>query len=233
MLADFEHRVEPIMAILGLIWLALFVLDMVHGLDAPLAAASTIIWIIFIADFLLRLIVAPHRARYLERNWLTALSLLVPALRIARIGPIIRALRAIRGFRLVRAVGSLNRGMRALARTMHRRGISYVFVLTVLVTLAGAAGMYALEPHASNGNGFANYGDALWWTSMVMTTLGSTYWPRTAPGRILGFLLSLYAIGVFGYITATLASFFVDRVLREVRALRAEVRVLAAAPRSS
>jgi len=46
---------------------------------------------------------------------------------------------------------------------------------------------------------------------MIMTTMGSAYWPRTPEGRALAFLLSLFAIGVFGYITATLASFFVDR----------------------
>ena len=65
--------------------------------------------------------------------------------------------------------------------------------------------------------------------------------PRTTEGRVLTFLLSLYGLGVLGYITATLASFFVgrdaqkpagplagsgdlDRVLREVRAIRAELQ---------
>ena len=46
---------------------------------------------------------------------------------------------------------------------------------------------------------------------MIITTLGSAHWPGTAEGRILGFLLSLYAFGIFGYITATLATFFVGR----------------------
>jgi voltage-gated potassium channel len=46
---------------------------------------------------------------------------------------------------------------------------------------------------------------------MIMTTMGSAYWPRTPEGRILALLISLFAIGVFGFVTATLASFFVDR----------------------
>jgi voltage-gated potassium channel len=71
---------------------------------------------------------------------------------------------------------------------------------------------------------------------MIMTTLGSAYWPRTPEGRILAPLLSLFAIGVFGYITASLASFFVDRDAAaadsatasesELRAIRRELRLL-------
>jgi len=39
---------------------------------------------------------------------------------------------------------------------------------------------------------------------MVMTTMGSDYFPRTTQGRVLCF-----AHAVFGYVTATLATFFV------------------------
>ena len=46
---------------------------------------------------------------------------------------------------------------------------------------------------------------------MIMTTMGSAYWPQTAEGRILCVLLALYSFTVFGYVTATLASFFIHR----------------------
>jgi voltage-gated potassium channel len=46
---------------------------------------------------------------------------------------------------------------------------------------------------------------------MIMTTMGSAYWPQTAEGRVLCVVLALYAFGVFGYVTATLATFFVGR----------------------
>jgi voltage-gated potassium channel len=47
---------------------------------------------------------------------------------------------------------------------------------------------------------------------MLLTTLGSEYWPKTAEGRILTFLMSVYAFAIFGYITATIASYFIGRV---------------------
>ena len=35
-----------------------------------------------------------------------------------------------------------------------------------------------------------------------MTTLGSEYWPKSTEGRLLCFLLAVYAFAVWGYITA-------------------------------
>ena len=46
---------------------------------------------------------------------------------------------------------------------------------------------------------------------MLMTSIGSQYWPVTTEGRLLCVLLSLYGFAVFGYITASFASFFVGR----------------------
>ncbi len=74
---------------------------------------------------------------------------------------------------------------------------------------------------------------------MIMTTMGSSYWPVTAQGRILCLLLSLYAFVAFGYLTATLASYFIDRDAarpdaavagaEDVKALRHEIAALHAA----
>ncbi len=101
--------------------------------------------------------------------------------------------------------------MRALGASMGRRGFGYVVALTVIVTLAGAAGMYAFENILPDGRGLNSYGEALWWTAMLLTSLGSEYWPRTAEGCVLCLLLALYGFAMFGYVTATLATFFVGR----------------------
>jgi voltage-gated potassium channel len=46
---------------------------------------------------------------------------------------------------------------------------------------------------------------------MLLTTMGSDYWPRTAEGRLLCLLLAVYAFAVFGYVTAAIAAYFVGR----------------------
>lgn len=212
-LADFEQWIERPMQILGFVWLALLILEFTHGLTPLLAGVSTTIWVVFLVDFALRMYLAPAKLEYLRRNWLIAISLVVPPLRIFSVFRALRVLRAarvVRGFRLVRVISSLNRGMGALGRSMGRRGLGYILVLTTLVTFGGAAGMYAFEngvgPHSLN-----DYANALWWTAMIMTTLGSSYWPQTAEGRLLCLLLAFYAFAVWGYVTASLATYFVGK----------------------
>lgn len=244
LLQQLDEWLELPLIALGFVWLALLVVEFGWGLSPLLANLNILIWAIFIVDFVLKLVLAPHKGRYLRQNWLTAIALLAPALRVIRlfyVARLLRTARAARGLRLLRVVSSTNRGMRALRASMQRRGLGYLIALTLLVTLAGAAGMYSFERDVSEG--LHSFSAALWWTAMLMTTLGSDYWPQTAEGRMLAFFLALYALAVFGYVTASLATFFIGRdaanaqaeiageeslaALRaEIAALRAEVRAL-------
>lgn len=234
LLEDLQDWLEKPMLALSAVWLALLVVELVWGLSRSLWLLGQAIWIMFIAEFALALWLAPARVRYVRTHWLEALSLLAPALRVLRIARIARFARAgasARGLRLVRVIGSLNRGMKALGSAMGRRGFGYVLALTLLVAFVGAAGMYALEREAPGG-GFESYAMALWWTAMILVTMGSEYWPQTPDGRVLCFFLALYAFTVFGYVTATLATFFLgedakgdNEALRsELAALREELR---------
>ncbi|GAB6194746.1 hypothetical protein PAGU2595_000450 [Lysobacter xanthus] len=223
------------MIVLAFVWLALFVVETVADPLPWLGAVNWAIWGLFLLEFALGLVLAPAKGAYLRRNWLKALALAAPALRLLRVFRVLRLARAagvIRGTRMVRIVSSLNRGMGALGKSIGRRGAGYVSALTLLVTFAGAAGMYAFENDGGHA-GFRDFADALWWTAMIMTTMGSAYWPETGAGRVLCILLALYSFAVFGYVTAVLASFFVGRdigrdggeadlaqVLAELRALR-------------
>jgi voltage-gated potassium channel len=195
------------MTFLALVWLALLIIELVRGVSPALEQLGLIIWGIFIVEFVLRLAISTHRLEFLKRNWFTGVTLLLPALRAFRV---LRLARAIRGVRLVRILGSVNRGMNSIGRAMQRRGLSYVVAVTIIVVLLGAAGMYAFERDVEPAV-LDSYGDALWWTAMLLTTIGSDYWPRSTEGRLLSLLLSLYALGILGYITATLAAFFVGR----------------------
>lgn len=235
-----EAWLETPMLVLSALWLGIVLAELLGWTGRLLETVGTAIYIAFIAEFALRFALAPEKGTFLRRNWLTLISLAVPALRLLRALRILRAARALRGLRLVRIVGTANRSMNALRRTLQRRRFGYVLGLTALVVLLGAAGMLSFEPAAEVEGGFASYGDALWWTGMLVTSIGSEFWPKTSEGRALTFLLSLYGLAVFGYITASFASFFVGRdaeehdapvagsaevqaLAREIAALRAEI----------
>ena len=229
LLRRLEDSLETPMLVLAFVWLALLVGELIWGESLMFEVLGTIIWVIFILDFAVAFVLAPHKIAYLKNNWLTALSLLVPALRLFRFSRVFRLFRLARmgrSLRLLRVVSSLNRGMRALGASLSRRGFGYVLALTVLVAFTGAAGMYAFENAAPDG--LKSYGEALWWTTMVLTTMGSQYWPLTIEGRVLCVFLALYAFAVFGYVTATLATFFIGRDAEDDEAELAGARQLAA-----
>jgi voltage-gated potassium channel len=213
-LQQLEDWLETPMLILGFVWLALFIIEIIWGFNPLLEAFSITIWIIFILDFLLKLVIAPHKISYIKSSWLTAISLVLPALRtfrIIRVVRILRTARAVRGLQLLRVMTRANRGMRVLSASVSRRGFGYVVALTMIVTVVGAAGMYAFENEVPVESGLHSYSTAFWWTAMLMTTMGSDYSPKTPEGRVLCFFLALYAFAVFGYVTATLATFFIGR----------------------
>lgn len=228
-----EARSELPMVLLGFVWLGLFVTELVTGLGAALRTVGTAIWVIFVVDFVLRLWLAVDRFAYLRRNWLTAVSLAVPALRMFRAVRAIALLRGVRGVRVVRVAGTLNRALRALGKTFRRRGFAYVLAASVLIVVLAAATILAFERGTV---GFQNYGDALWWTAMMVLSVGAEVWPASPEGRVLAFFLALYGFSILGYVAATLTSFFLDRDAhdeqaelvgaRDLRSLQAEIRAL-------
>ncbi|MEC4812988.1 MAG: ion channel [Scytonema sp. PMC 1069.18] len=245
-LQQIEDWLEVPMLVLSFAWLGLFIVEVTQGLSPLLQIVSNSIWFLFILDFIIEFTIVPRKLRYIKTNWLTAIALILPALRLFRLAYIVRLLhtaRAARGLQLLRVITRTNQGMRALGASFNRRGFGYVVLLSLIVTLIGAAGMYAFE-NLPEGNGLNSYGVALWWTAMIMTTMGSEYWPQTPEGRVLCFILALYSSAVFGYVTAVLATFFIGRdaedeeaeiagtksleaLRHEISQLRADIQALA------
>ena len=223
MLEQIDSALSGVMVLLSAAWIALVVVEMAgDGLPPSLEVALWVIWAIFIADFLLEFTIAPIKTQYLRTHWLTVLSLVLPALRILRLAPALRLIRAgrvVRGVGLLRVLTSINRGLASLRATAARRGVGYVIAATALVMVVGAAGMAFFESSTpvdgypdpvAEAPEIRDYGDAFWWTAYAMTT-GAPNTPATSEGKILGWLLSLFGLGVFGYLTATLASHFIER----------------------
>jgi voltage-gated potassium channel len=224
LLLHITRMTDKLMIALAFVWVGLMIADLLGKSSPPLVILNYVIWGIFILDFLVKFFIAPRKGTFLRAQWITIISLILPAFRILRI---FQALNALRALSLVRILTSLNRSMRALVNAMGKRGVGYVTILTIIVLFAGAAGMYQFENPdqlakegygdiVNRGGGLQSYSDAVWWTAMLMTTIGSQYWPVTMAGRVLCFIISMYSLGVFGYITATLASFFVDEDTKNV-----------------
>lgn len=202
------------MLFLSFAWFLVIITELVNGIIPLLLILGTLLWALFVLYFGLRLAIVPDRVLFLKRNWLFVLAILVPILRFIpflQTFPLARALTATFGMQVIWMCASADQGLRSLRRTIGRKGAAYALTFTVVVILAGAAGMLHFEKDAPDPQGIHSYPKALWWAAMQITNIGSGYRPMTPGGEVLCLGLSIFAVAVFGYLTALFAAFFIGR----------------------
>src|ERR671921_2004156 len=110
--ARFVRALEQPMLVLSAVWTTLLVIEFTQGLSPWLQTVNDVIWALFVAQFAAEFVVSPSKRLYLRKRWVTAVSLALPALRLLRLVRVVRAGRlagAMRGIRLARLLGAINR----------------------------------------------------------------------------------------------------------------------------
>jgi voltage-gated potassium channel len=147
-----------------------------------------IVWIILIADFVIRIVSIRNREMFLRQNWVLAVALIFPPLRIVLLAHAIKVMNT-------RAKGSIG----------NKVGW-YTLFLTTLVVLVGSVLVVASEARSPKAN-ITSLGDALWWSMETISTVGyGDFYPVTVPGRIIAVMLFINGIGLLSVVTAQLAS---------------------------
>lgn len=163
---------------------------------------------IFLLDFAVRIAATEHKWRFLRHNILFLL-LSVPYLNItAWIG-----LLPPREWSLALTTIPILRTLLALyllVRWIIRDGIRQLFTayaLTLLLfTFISALIFYDFEFGINSG--LSDFGDAIWWAFMNMTTVGSTITPITAIGKSLAVLLPLFGMLMLPLFTVYISNIF-------------------------
>lgn len=171
-----------------------------------LEALSWGLWGLFFVEFAIKFALAPVKRHYVRDHPLDVLVLLMPFLRFLRV---LRVLRATRALPVIRILVFGGRGSGSALALLKRRRLGQLAIISAMVILIGASVGLLLEEGAP-GARIEDFGDALWWSSSLVTTIGSELYPVTAAGRVLAFVLMLYAIGVFSYFIGAIASVLVD-----------------------
>lgn len=90
------------------------------------------------------------------------------------------------------------------------RVVLYTVEATALVIFIAALSVYDAERGVGDIDTFP---DAVWWAFVTNTTVGyGDYFPVTDAGRLVAVGLMIGAIALIGVVTATLASWIVERV---------------------
>lgn len=230
-LERWEHRLEWPLAVTALVFLAAYSIEV---LAQPRGWALTIVlavewatWVAFTVDYLVRLWMADDRKRWFLRH-LVDLGIVVL--------PFVRSLRLLRVVVLISAL--------QVAVGTAIRGRVIIYTVSGAVLLVYAASLTVLEAERPYPDAhIQHFGDALWWSITTITTVGyGDLYPVSTSGRIIAALLMIGGISLVGSITATLASWIVQRVAeedeanqtataRQVEELRVEVSQLTEALR--
>jgi voltage-gated potassium channel len=215
-----SRKLETPMLILSFVWLIDIVAELVMGMNPFLLILGTLLWTLFIFYFVLRLSLAPSRRIFLKRNWVFVLAILVLILRFVpyfQTIPYVRALTATFGVQVIWIFASAHLALRSLRRRMGRRGAGYAIIFAVVVLIAGAAGILHFERDSPNPQGIHSYPKALWWVAMQITNIGSGYQPTTPGGLIVCLGISIFAVAIFGYLTAIFATIIIGKDAEDPR----------------
>lgn len=162
--------------------------------------------VIFLFDFARNMVRAKSKDEFFF--WDGALELLgsipaFPALRLARLGRVLRA------YRLIWSTGG-----KGLARQFIERcaeGALYLTALIALLMLSAGSNLTLFFENRSPNANIHTGANAYWWAHVTMTTVGyGEYYPVTNGGRVIGMALMAIGIGIFGVITSYMSSLFLE-----------------------
>lgn len=208
-----ERIIETPMIVLAIIIIPIVFIELeILSTNAQIVSIATIIddiiWFAFLFEYIILVSLYNEKVSYTKRSWLNLLILLLSPPLIAPQGfASIRALRILRAFRSLRILIALKRGIKPILGVFEKNSLHYVTIITVFLIIASSIAFSWLEQR--------DFSYGLWWAITTVTTVGygDTY-PETNMGRIFAVLVMVIGIGFVSLLTANIASYFVEKDLK-------------------
>jgi voltage-gated potassium channel len=199
-LERYERFARLPMAVVGVGWAVAAVVVVTATGSAPewLVGLLFGLWAIIFVEYVARLLAAPDRRGYVATRRIEPALVVLPVLQPLRLADLPRV-----------DVVAAELALRTRAILRHR-GLFRVLLAAAGLLFVGSWLVMLSERDAPGAN-IHDYGSALWWGIVTMTTVGyGDKFPVTGLGRAVAVVLMLVGIGLLGVITATVASFFVQ-----------------------
>ncbi|SCZ49762.1 voltage-gated potassium channel [Arthrobacter sp. UNCCL28] len=202
----------------ALIFLTAYAWQVIGRVDGPAAMPFEIVlwitWGIFALDYFVNLWLAEDRMRWFLWNLHELLIVVLPF---------------FRPLRLLRLVTLLSVLQRTVGETLRGRVATYVAGAAAMLILIGALAVLDVEQNDPEAK-ILNFGDAAWWAVTTITTVGyGDLYPVTPIGRMVAAALMMSGIAVLGIVTASIASWLVQRIEENAEDVAAAAEVKAAA----
>lgn len=192
---------ELFFAFLGLVFLAAYAAPIINedlstATNDLLIKIQVAIWIAFVFEFTYRLFISKSKLNFLKSNFVDLVAIVVPFLRP------LRALRVIStAILIVRRFGG---GVRY--KISFQVGIVALFIWFI----SGLAVTQAERDVA--GSNIDSVREGWWWALTTMTTVGyGDHFPISLEGMVVGAALMLTGVSLLGTVSASIASWFVEK----------------------
>lgn len=196
-----ERRVEWPLAGVATIFLIVYSIQVLANprgrINDGLEVILAVTYVLFVMDYLIRLGLANHRSRWFFQHLVDLAIVALPFLRPLRLLRLVVLFSALQ-----KAVGGAIRG----------RVITYTVFSSILLIYVASLAILE-EERDVEGSVIKNFGDAVWWSITTVTTVGyGDLSPVTTAGRVVAVFLMIGGISLVGLVTATLASWVIEKV---------------------
>ena len=215
-LSTWQRRTNAPLMVLAVGTMPLLLLDLISdrltSLDrAFLFAVNLVVFIAFLADYLVGLMLANSRLSYARSHFG---SLLIVVAQLLALLPALGVLGVLRGARAIRPLIAVTRliGLAIVAKQtgrdfLRKRVASIAFGIAGL-TLVSSAVAFTLAEDVGEGRRIESFFDALWWAMATITTVGyGDIYPITSAGRVIASFTMVVGIATLSAVTARIAAF--------------------------
>ncbi len=207
------------LSILSIVNLALGLLVQDDALREVVTVMNLLLTVIFMIDFVYRFTKAPSKKAYLVHGygWADFLSAMP-----FQSTNVLRLFRLIRVYRLLSDYG-VKRVARSLVKDRAESALLMLLLIGMLVLEFGSLEMLRLEQNVQGSN-ITSASDAMWYVIVTMATVGyGDAYPISNPGRVMGTVIIVVGVGIFGTLTGYLANLFLTPAKRSTEDQPADV----------
>ena len=176
--------------------------DLVPAATEIVSIIDLFISLVFIADFLLRFFTYDSKYNYFFKNWGWADLLSSVPFPIAKIFRLFRIIRII----YVMRKNGLGKIREEVSREKAEVALFFILIFIIIIIELASVLVVQFESVSPDAN-ILTGGDAIWWACVTVTTVGyGDFYPVTTSGRIVGIVLMISGVSVFGILAGFLSN---------------------------
>ena len=179
-----------------------------------LFAVNFIVFLSFVTDYVVELILCKRKSHYLRHEWL---SLFIWVTQLLALLPALGFFGLLRGARALRVLVTVSRLVGIGFSATHERrkmfkknALKFGLGLSGFTVISSSVAFTLAEDVGQRGR-IDSFFDALWWSACTVTTVGyGDVYPVTQTGRMIAIFTMLVGVSSLAIVTARIAQFLIS-----------------------